>query len=805
MLNEFNEGGTHEQNPLGGIPMGVGSNGKLNTVEENETMKGDFVYSNRIMITPQMIAQFNLPKNLEGKSVADATKLINKKFEGRNSKIDNSTKKNFLDRIAQAQEAVKAEEEAKQAQIAQSMEANSTEVPDMMNGQIPPGMEEFTNQNQMYGGGFADKNQMSIDQPFQGGNTDFNNMSSNTSGNTGGGSGMNYGQLGNMIGGLGTAIAPGGVYGKQQVENEQAGFYDKKLASDQRDAEMVDKTKDTVASAIGPMGQLFRGIQKAGQGVGNAIGGESGAAVSGAFSPEEATISNFKNDDLNVGEKLLGTVPGVGAVLAHRSAQKRAEKFASEKRTREYYDKYIRPTEDFSGVNINAFGGNLTDSVTDPKKTQTSTLTGPITSNTDPTLQRINNDAGIQSTKEGANTTFKQRDPNQSRFREIAKIQSGVSDAKLGSGYYYYYKDPSKGDFNPETDRDFVSSKNHNVGLRSLDVNLRNNMLDKYYAATGGKENRFAMYKYGGKINQYRKGGPFDKNYSLRTDDPNYTSTPEEGTLTNAQFTNDLVNQFNNRGENIRQFGQNVNPHNEDTTQSNIKPKFNLGEKLSNIDGSFLRYAPIGMNAFQLATLGGPDVERLGRLNNQYQRQFLDEKAYENIARQQAAATTNAIGRSGISGGQLVNAQLASQLNKTKAVSEAYNQMRQHNIGENKMRQQVDFANNQANLQQSNLENDINARNKGAFNTERSRLLGQMGTDSGNVGKEETYKKLAKEAFGYTWDGKYVRNNKGEVVKNPDTGKPMTKEDLDKAKQYSEKFNSMKSLKFSPLNLNTKK
>lgn len=665
MLNEFNEGGTHEQNPLGGIPMGQSSNGNMNTVEQGETMKGDFVYSNRIMITPQMIAQFNLPKNLEGKSVADATKLINKKFEGRNSKIDNSTKKNFLDRIAQAQEAVKAEEEAKQAQIAQSMEANSTEVPDMMNGQIPQGMEEFTNQNQMYDGGIADKT-LSIDQPFQGGNTDFNSMSGNTSGGSGKG-GVGYGQLGSIMGSLGTAIAPGGTYGKQQIQNEQSGFYDKKLQKDQIVEQGLGQVQDSVASAFGPIGMAVRGGQKLGKSIGDAIGGEAGGAVSSVFDPLTSMTSNLTNEDLSVGEKALGMmIPGVGGVISSRAAKKRADKFATEKRTREYYDKYIKPTEDFSGVNINAFGG---------------------------------------------------------------------------------------------------------------------------------------------KINQYRQGGPFDKNYSLRTDDPNYTSTPEEGTLTNAQFTNDLVNQFNNRGENIRQFGQNVNPHDKNITSSDTtsKSKFNLGEKLSNMDGSFLRYSPVAMNAFQLATLGGPDVEKLDRLNNQYKRQFLDEKAYENIARQQAAATTNAIGRSGISGGQLVNAQLASQLNKTKAVSEAYNQMRQHNIGENKMKQQVDFANNQANLQQSNLENDINARNKGAFNTERSRLLGQMGTDSGNIGNEEVYKKLAKEAFGYTWDGKYVRNNKGEVVKNPDTDKPMTKEDLDKAKQYSENFSSMKSLKFSPLNLNTKK
>lgn len=53
-LNEFNVGGLHETNPHGGIPMGQGSNGKMNTVEEGETsfdIDGEkFIFSNRITI-----------------------------------------------------------------------------------------------------------------------------------------------------------------------------------------------------------------------------------------------------------------------------------------------------------------------------------------------------------------------------------------------------------------------------------------------------------------------------------------------------------------------------------------------------------------------------------------------------------------------------------------------------------------------------------------------------------------------------------------------------------------------------------
>lgn len=53
LLVEFNEGGSHEQNPLGGIPQGKNAQGKTRTVEEGETKfrfkkQGDYIFSNRL-------------------------------------------------------------------------------------------------------------------------------------------------------------------------------------------------------------------------------------------------------------------------------------------------------------------------------------------------------------------------------------------------------------------------------------------------------------------------------------------------------------------------------------------------------------------------------------------------------------------------------------------------------------------------------------------------------------------------------------------------------------------------------------
>lgn len=55
-LVRFEEGGTHEQNPNGGLPIGMDNQGQMNTVEEGETKfkfkDGDYVFSDRIGLYP---------------------------------------------------------------------------------------------------------------------------------------------------------------------------------------------------------------------------------------------------------------------------------------------------------------------------------------------------------------------------------------------------------------------------------------------------------------------------------------------------------------------------------------------------------------------------------------------------------------------------------------------------------------------------------------------------------------------------------------------------------------------------------
>lgn len=111
-LIRIESGGTHEENPIGGVPMGTDAEGTMNTVEQGETILKDFVYSNRLKL-PEDIdlkSKYNLPNALKGKTFAKASEIINNKFKEREDKVSLETKQVFLDRLASLQEELKQAE-----------------------------------------------------------------------------------------------------------------------------------------------------------------------------------------------------------------------------------------------------------------------------------------------------------------------------------------------------------------------------------------------------------------------------------------------------------------------------------------------------------------------------------------------------------------------------------------------------------------------------------------------------------------------------------------------------------------------
>lgn len=108
----INTGGSHEENPNGGVQLGQGPDGIPNMVEENEPVYNDFVYSDNIRATPEMLAQFKLPEKFAGKLYSEiADYFVDEASTRPNDAISNNGLNAMLVRLADAQEAQKAAEE----------------------------------------------------------------------------------------------------------------------------------------------------------------------------------------------------------------------------------------------------------------------------------------------------------------------------------------------------------------------------------------------------------------------------------------------------------------------------------------------------------------------------------------------------------------------------------------------------------------------------------------------------------------------------------------------------------------------
>lgn len=126
MLTEYNEGGTHEENPLGGIPVGQGPDGQPNLVEEGETRFGDYIFSDRLEITKDIAQEFNLPKNYVGKTFSDASKSMQKSNSRRvDDKIEQANIERNLTKLQEAQEMFKQAEVSKKLEEINELDPNA--------------------------------------------------------------------------------------------------------------------------------------------------------------------------------------------------------------------------------------------------------------------------------------------------------------------------------------------------------------------------------------------------------------------------------------------------------------------------------------------------------------------------------------------------------------------------------------------------------------------------------------------------------------------------------------------------------
>ena len=98
-LTEFN-GEKHEQ---GGIALPAMDA----EVEDGETSVDNYVFSDSLNLDKDMIKDLELPKGLTGKSFADASKHLNKKFPRENDMFANKAKERYFERLKAFQESVR--------------------------------------------------------------------------------------------------------------------------------------------------------------------------------------------------------------------------------------------------------------------------------------------------------------------------------------------------------------------------------------------------------------------------------------------------------------------------------------------------------------------------------------------------------------------------------------------------------------------------------------------------------------------------------------------------------------------------
>ena len=100
-------GGTHEENPMEGVQMGVDTEGTPNLVEQGEVVYNDYVFSNRIKVPNSLRDSLGLNKN-KNLTFADAAKMVQKESKERpNDPISKRGLDNSMVKLQQAQEIVR--------------------------------------------------------------------------------------------------------------------------------------------------------------------------------------------------------------------------------------------------------------------------------------------------------------------------------------------------------------------------------------------------------------------------------------------------------------------------------------------------------------------------------------------------------------------------------------------------------------------------------------------------------------------------------------------------------------------------
>lgn len=112
-------GGTHEENPMEGVQMGIDGQGIPNLVEEGEVIFNDYVFSNRMKVPKAIRSKYKL-REKKGITFADAAKRISKESKERpNDPISQNGLKAMLGELATVQEDERFKKQMKDPEFRQ--------------------------------------------------------------------------------------------------------------------------------------------------------------------------------------------------------------------------------------------------------------------------------------------------------------------------------------------------------------------------------------------------------------------------------------------------------------------------------------------------------------------------------------------------------------------------------------------------------------------------------------------------------------------------------------------------------------
>ena len=126
---EINTGGTHEENPNGGVVIGVGKDGSLHKAEEGEVKYNDYIFSNRMKpYNKEQLKKFGI-KASDKDTIADIFKKLSKNANERpNSSLEKKTLDNNAQKLINLSEELKADRETMKAIL--GSKSNTTEYAD---------------------------------------------------------------------------------------------------------------------------------------------------------------------------------------------------------------------------------------------------------------------------------------------------------------------------------------------------------------------------------------------------------------------------------------------------------------------------------------------------------------------------------------------------------------------------------------------------------------------------------------------------------------------------------------------------